>query len=150
VSEVTPEYRIVKRLASVLRFSPLAEFGGPPAVVDSGSFLHGQAEFLGRLLQSGHHGRDVDGLPAEKLFDRLSYLRRFRVEGKGDPLDLDPVFLFELFNTPGTEVAPGSDVVRKDFHYEGRFHVSYLQVIFGDFRSGRRWYLYFGYPSIMG
>jgi len=85
------------------------------------------------LLQSGHHGRDVDRLPAEKLFERLSFRRRFRVEGKGDPLDLDPVFLFELFNTPGTEVAPGSDVIGENFHYEGLSHVSYLQVIFGVF-----------------
>jgi hypothetical protein len=37
------------------------------------------------------------------------------MQGKGYPLDLEIVCLFEFFNTPGNEVAPGSDVVRKDF-----------------------------------
>jgi hypothetical protein len=37
------------------------------------------------------------------------------MQGKGNPLDLEIVCLFESFNTPGNEVAPGSDVIRKDF-----------------------------------
>ena len=37
------------------------------------------------------------------------------MQGKGNPLDLQIVCLFEFFSTPGNEVAPGSDVIGKDF-----------------------------------
>jgi hypothetical protein len=37
------------------------------------------------------------------------------MQGKGNPLDLEIVYLFEFFNTPGNEVAPGSGVIGKDF-----------------------------------
>ena len=56
------------------------------------------------------------------------------MQGKGDPLDPDTVFSFELFNTPGTEVAPGSDVVGEDLQHQGLFHGFYLQLIFGVLR----------------
>ena len=37
------------------------------------------------------------------------------MQGKGNPPDLEIVCLLEFFNTPGNEVAPGSDVIGKDF-----------------------------------
>jgi hypothetical protein len=36
------------------------------------------------------------------------------MQGEMNPAGLYIMFLFELFNTNCTEVAPGSDVVRKD------------------------------------
>jgi hypothetical protein len=67
---------------------------------------------------------DIHGLAAKELLKRLAFLRGLRVQGKGDPLDPDSVFLFQSFNTPGTEVAPGSDVVGKDLQNQGFFHAS--------------------------
>jgi hypothetical protein len=37
------------------------------------------------------------------------------VEGKSPPPDFNLKILPQFFNTPGTEVAPGSDIVRKYF-----------------------------------
>jgi hypothetical protein len=37
------------------------------------------------------------------------------MEGKGDPADLELEFFLQLFNTPGNEIAPGSDIIRKYF-----------------------------------
>jgi hypothetical protein len=39
------------------------------------------------------------------------------MQGKRPPGDGDVKIDFELFNTPGTEVAPRSDVVGEDFQY---------------------------------
>jgi len=36
------------------------------------------------------------------------------VKGKGPPSDPDGKILPQPFNTPGTEVAPGSDIIGKD------------------------------------
>jgi hypothetical protein len=87
-------------------------------------------------------------LPPKELLQGLSFLGGLRVQGKGDPLDLDSVFLRQLFSTPGTEVTPGSDVVGEDLQHQGLFHESYLQVILGVLRSGNRWCFYFGCPSM--
>jgi len=38
------------------------------------------------------------------------------MERKGNPPDGDIVFLRKSFNTPGNEIAPGSDVIGKDLH----------------------------------
>jgi hypothetical protein len=44
------------------------------------------------------------------------------VQGKRPPLDLDLKILSQFFNTPGNEVAPGSDVIGKDFQSRPGFH----------------------------
>jgi hypothetical protein len=33
------------------------------------------------------------------------------MKGKENSLDIDVVIIFQLFNTPGTEIAPGSDEI---------------------------------------
>ena len=38
------------------------------------------------------------------------------MDRKGNPPDGDIVFLRKSFNTPGNEIAPGSDVIGKDLH----------------------------------
>ncbi|WP_319526630.1 hypothetical protein [uncultured Desulfosarcina sp.] len=52
------------------------------------------------------------------------------MQGKRRPGDSDVKVRFELFNTPGTEVAPGSDVVGEDFQYR-IFH--YLTAFLSGF-----------------
>ena len=38
-----------------------------------------------------------------------------RVQGKGGPPDADVKLILQFLNTPGDEIAPGSDIVGKDF-----------------------------------
>jgi hypothetical protein len=49
----------------------------------------------------------------KELFKRKPFLWRVRVEGKRPPPYSDGVFIFKLFDTPGNEVAPRSDVIGK-------------------------------------
>jgi hypothetical protein len=37
--------------------------------------------------------------------------RRIRMQGESPPFDVDIIFLLQFFNTPGNEIAPGSDIV---------------------------------------
>jgi hypothetical protein len=61
------------------------------------------------------------------------------MKGKGSPFYFDLEILFQFFNTPGTEITPGSDVIRKDFkgwigsHFSSRqnFCVSIFYCIAG-------------------
>jgi hypothetical protein len=42
---------------------------------------------------------------------------------KGPPVDVDFVFFFKFFNTPGNEITPGSDVIGKNFQYWRLWHI---------------------------
>jgi hypothetical protein len=66
----------------------------------------------------------IHGAIFKKLFKRKPFLRRVRVKGKSPPPHGDGVFLFELFDTPGNEVAPRSDVIGKYLKWYGYGHVS--------------------------
>jgi len=55
----------------------------------------------------------IYGVIFKELFKRKPFLRRVRVKGKSPPPNRDGVFIFELFDTPGNEVAPRSDVIGK-------------------------------------
>jgi hypothetical protein len=44
------------------------------------------------------------------------------MEREVHPPDVDIKIPLQLFNTPGTEVAPGSNVVREDFQYHAIGH----------------------------
>jgi hypothetical protein len=46
------------------------------------------------------------------------------------PFNPDLIFFFQFFNTPGNEIAPGSDVVGKDFKNNRIRHV-YLPFLNG-------------------
>jgi hypothetical protein len=53
-------------------------------------------------------------------------------------LDLQTVIFFEFLDTPGDEVAPGSDEIRENFEDEGLWHVSLLSLSFRPFQSIKR------------
>jgi hypothetical protein len=67
------------------------------------------------LLQPLQHIGNVDGPPGEQLLQRNPFGRDLRMQGKRRPANGDLEFLFQSFNTPGNEVAPGSDEIRKNF-----------------------------------
>ena len=37
------------------------------------------------------------------------------MQRKSGPFDINVKLVLQLFNTPGNEIAPGSDIVRKNF-----------------------------------
>src|SRR5690606_12066688 len=60
------------------------------------------------------HGIEIDIPPGEQRLEALAFLRGFRMQREMDELDLDLEFPLQFFNTPGTEITPGSDVVAED------------------------------------
>ncbi len=68
----------------------------------------------------GDDGRVVRHLAGVKvpagieLFQTQPIFRSVGMEGKGPPFDFNLEVLPQLFNTPGAEIAPGSDIIGKD------------------------------------
>jgi len=62
-----------------------------------------------------HHLQVFFAEIGEEIFNESPLFRCFRVQGEGPPMDIDFIFLFQPFNTPGNEIAPGSDIVGIDF-----------------------------------
>jgi len=58
----------------------------------------------------------------EEIFNESPLFRCARVQGKGPPADIDFIFLFQPFYTPGNEIAPGSDIVGIYFKCQMRSH----------------------------
>src|SRR5262249_1538086 len=60
--------------------------------------------------------------PGEQIGERASFRRRLRMQREVHPLHLHVVLGPEPLNTHGTEIAPGSDVVREDLHRDRLCH----------------------------
>jgi hypothetical protein len=114
--EICPENGMVKRLPKAALFGPFAQFLSPAAVIGHRALAEGQTKLVGGLFEVGQHLRYVDGPPGKKILKGAALLRCFRVKGKRRPAKVDVEFLLQSFNTPGNEIAPGSDVVGKDLH----------------------------------
>src|SRR5207248_11768960 len=72
----------------------------------------------------------------KEIGQRPTFCRRVRVQRKVHPLDLHIVLGLELFNTHGTEVAPGSHVVGKYSHRHRLAHAASLSGQKVRMRSG--------------
>jgi len=66
------------------------------------------------------------GCAREEIGQQPTFRRRVRVQWKVHPLDLHIVLGLELFNTHGTEVAPGSHVVGEYGHRHRLAHAASL------------------------
>jgi hypothetical protein len=71
------------------------------------------------LLKPLQHFGNVDASPGEQLLQRNPFGRDLRMQGKRRPPNGNLELFFQLFNTPGNEVAPGSDEIRKNFQNGG-------------------------------
>jgi hypothetical protein len=60
------------------------------------------------------HLQNVDAPSGEQTLERDPFGRDLRVQRKRRPAQIDPELLFQSFNTPGNEVAPGSDEIREN------------------------------------
>jgi hypothetical protein len=74
----------------------------------------------------GQHIVNVDGPAGKEVFEGSAFFRGFRMEGKGRPVEVNVEFLLQSFNTPGNEIAPGSDVVGKNFQNSAIRHARNL------------------------
>jgi len=57
----------------------------------------------------------------------LPFIRGFRVQRKVNIVDGNIVILLQFFNTPGTEIAPGSNKIGVDIEDDGFGHIIILQ-----------------------
>jgi hypothetical protein len=60
-------------------------------------------------------GAHIDIAAAEQLLERPALGGRVGMQREVYPRDPDVEILLQLFNTPGTEIAPGSDVIAEYF-----------------------------------
>jgi hypothetical protein len=61
-----------------------------------------------------HHFRHINRSTGKELFEAAAFIRGFGMERKGNPVNLDGIRSLNPFNTPGNEIAPGSDEIRKN------------------------------------
>ena len=115
LNEISPEDRRMKPVLHPLRLGPLAEFLGPSTVKRLFTFTPRQPLLGGNLLQPGQHAGNVLPPSGKKLRQGQTFLGCFRVQGKRPPADLYFEFPFQPVNTPGTEIAPGSNIIGKYF-----------------------------------
>ena len=58
----------------------------------------------------------------KQVLERQSFRRCVRMQWKVDPLHINIEILLQLFNTPGTEITPGSDKIGEDLECRGLAH----------------------------
>jgi len=104
----------VEGFACPLLLCPFPQLLGVATVVSVGAFAKGQVKLCGDLLAALHHGIDVVAT-GEKIFQGLPFLGSLRMEREHAQSNVEVKLLAQFIGTHGTEVAPGSDVVEKDF-----------------------------------
>ena len=99
-------------LRLVLR--PLGQFLGQPTIVSVGPASIGKSLCFKGLPESSSCCVDVKATTREELFQCQALIRSVWMEREVGVPSLDVKGCFQLFYTPGTEIALGSDVVRED------------------------------------
>ena len=59
-------------------------------------------------------GLQIDIAAAEQFLERHAFCGGVWMQWEVHPVDMDIEIPLQLFNTPGTEVTPGSDKIGKD------------------------------------
>ena len=125
IYKIGPEHGAVESVCFAVRLGPLGYLLGPARVEAHAALAERQPQAARGLLQPLQHLGDVDPPAGKQLLERDPLGRDLRVQGKRGPANLGLKLFFQSFNTPGNEVAPGSDEVRKDFQdvvYAVPFH----------------------------
>jgi hypothetical protein len=87
--KIGQEGGLVEGLAASLILGPFSQFLGQPTVEGHFAIAEGQSQFVGHVTQAGQHGGDVHRLTGEQRFQGLARVRRFRMQRKGPPADMD-------------------------------------------------------------
>jgi hypothetical protein len=73
-------------------------------------------------LQTRLRGPQIDTATSEQLLERLAFRGCVGMQRETHPPDPDVEISLQLFNTPGTEIAPGSDKIGKDLQCDWFAH----------------------------
>jgi hypothetical protein len=68
------------------------------------------------------HCIEIQPPSCKKIFQKQALGRGVGMQGEINPLNVDFEIPLELFNTPGTEIAPRSNEVCEYFQYDRYFH----------------------------
>jgi len=109
-------------ITTSLPFRQLCQLLGKTAVVGPLPLSKRQTEIFCRAAKMRQHLFNVDRPAGKKLLKGQSIRRCLRMQRKSGPLDIDIKLVLQLFNTPGNEITPGSDIVRKNFQGFGFRH----------------------------
>lgn len=104
--------RIMNGIATGLCVSPRAQFLSEPTIIGMGALTVGKPSFRHETFEPLAYWLNVS--TREHLSQRAPFGWRVWMQGKVNPLNFDRVVRFQLFNTHGTEVTPGSDVIGED------------------------------------
>src|SRR6516165_6070184 len=122
VDEIGLVQGVVEGLTTGLGVGPFAELLSEPAVVGVRPPAVGQPFGVHQPLHAGIHRLGIDVSPRIKLRHRAAFHRGLGMEREVDQGRVDLERLLQLFNTHGTEIAPGSDVVGKDLQLDRLGH----------------------------
>ena len=120
--KIGPVDGMAELIAAPLLLRPLPQLLSQPAVVGAAPFRQRQTLCSGNLQQSGLHVVDHFLPPGKELGKLPSRRRGFGVEREATPAQLNPVFLLQSVGTHGTEVAPGSNVIKKNLYHGCAVH----------------------------
>ena len=120
--EVGAEQRVVDGFAARLRVGPCAQFLRQPAVVGHAAIAVGQALGLHARAHLRLHLRDVVAAPGKQWPRGCALAGRVRDAAENGPTSPARCVPLQPLNTPGTEIAPGSDVVGEDFEGDRSGH----------------------------
>jgi hypothetical protein len=110
------------RLGPWLAVRPLRQFLSQSAVVRMRASFVGQPFGIHQAFHARVHNIKVETAPCEQILQKKPFLRRVRMQWEINPLHIDFKISFQLFNTPGTEIAPWSDKICKDLQCDRFAH----------------------------
>ena len=122
VDEISLIERVVNVFESALRVRPFREFLGKPAVVSMRAAIIRKAFGIHQSLHARVHGFEVQPASGEQILKGKTFCRCVGMQREIYPLEINVVVPLQPFNTPGTEVAPGSNEVGEDFESNGISH----------------------------
>ena len=107
--------RVVNLLETRLRVRPFREFLSKTAVVGVRTAIVRKPFRVHETLHTRVHRIEVESPAGKKILQWEAFGRSIGMQGEKDPVNVDVVVLLQSFNTPGTEITPGSDEVREYF-----------------------------------
>ena len=114
-------------LAPRLRFRPFRNFLRQSAAIGVRARPIRQPFGVHQCLKAPMRGLQIDIAAAEQFLERHTHCGCVGMQWEVHPVDMDIEVPFQLFNTPGTEIAPRSNVIAEYFHRDHPSHPPLLQ-----------------------
>ncbi len=92
-------------------FRPFRKFLSEAAVIGVRAWPIGQPFGVHQRLHARVRGLQIDIAAAEQFLERPPLFGSVGMQWEVHPVNLDVEISLQLFNTPGTEIAPGSNVI---------------------------------------